>query len=156
VYLTPEELQAYIYGTGNTTALPDNAAALIRHAEGLVDDTLRGAVYTVDADGIAAKLEYATAIMFATAEQAQAWVMSGLDPRLGVAQLPDVIVSKSALGISTTVQASSRRDLEALASGQELTAASWAYLNRAGLITAHIGAHDAGERSLAAVIGVSE
>ena len=151
VYITPEELQAFIYGVGNATALPDNAAALIRSAEGLVNDALRGAVYRVDEFGFAEKDEYAAAITNATAEQAQAWVLAGIDPRLGVAQLPDVVVSKSALGVSTTVQASSRRDLEALASGQQLTSAALAYLNRAGLITAHIGTPGASQRRLVAV-----
>lgn len=140
MYITLEELQAYIYGVGNVTALPANAAALIRSAEGLVNDAIRGAVYALDTAGLPAEAENLAAVKAATAEQAQSWVLGEIDPRLGVVQLPAVVVSKSALGISTTVQVSSRRDLEALASGQHLTSAAVAYLWRAGLITARIGA----------------
>jgi hypothetical protein len=156
VYTTLEELQAYVYGVGNATALPDNAHALIRSAEVLVDNTIRGAVYAVDLDGLPEKAAILTAIQSAVCEQAQAWILAGLDPRLGVAQLPAVVVSKSALGVSVTVQASSRRDLEALASGQQLTSAAWAHLNRAGLITAHIGATESAQRRLVSIQSVTE
>lgn len=156
MYITPEALQAFVYGVGNDTALPSNAAALIRSAENLVDDALRGATYRVTIDGIASNADYATAISNATAEQAQAWILAGLDPRLGVEQLPAVVVSKSALGVSTTVQASSRRELEALASGQELTSAAWAYLIRAGLISARIGSGNVSQRRLLSGMGVVE
>ena len=155
MYITIEELQAYIYGAGNVTALPTNSAALIRSAGGLVDDAIRGAVYNITADGIAVNVEYAAAIKAATAEQTQAWVLGKIDPRLGVAQLPAVIVSKSALGVSVTVQASNRRDLEALASGQQLTSAALAHLRRAGLISARIGADTASRRRLVAGAGVT-
>ena len=155
MYLTTALLQSYIYGT-LATPLPDNAPALIRAAEGLVDDALRGTIYPVNSSGLPTDADDLAAIISATAEQAQAWILGNIDPRLGVAQLPAVVVSKSALGVSLTVQNSSRHDLETLAGGTQLTSAALAYLRRAGLITAHISATVPAVRRLAVVYSPTE
>lgn len=133
-YATPEELAAYVHPDDDPPAAVPDATVLLRSASQLVTDAIAGAVYAVDDDGHPTLAANLTAVKDATMEQASAWSLNGIDPRLGEQQVARRIKSKSlGNGAASTTYEDGSSDLLRLASGQYLTDAAWLILANAGL-----------------------
>lgn len=140
LYATPAELAHYLDPDASAPEVPPLATVLLRHASSLVAGATAAAVYRVDAEGLPADTKLREALRDATCEQAGQWSLHGLDPRKGATQLTRLVASKSLNGASVSYEANAAAQaaLNALASGDELTAAAWAILDNAGLISSRI------------------
>lgn len=142
-YATVDELKTFL-GIAPGDPAPANAEPYLRIASGLVADTIAGAVYPVAA-GLPTKAEHITATRDATCTQVEAWITTGIDPRLGVQQVAPTVKSKGLAG-ATVTYADAVRDPQvyALASGNVLIENAWGILNRAGLVSAKVGSATGG------------
>lgn len=139
-YATPAELAAYIEPDATDPAPPANATVLLRMASELVRDATASAVYVTDGNGMPTHLDTLTAFKAATMEQAQAWSLRDLDPRLGPDQVPRRVASKGLGGATVSYVADPAADtyLSDLASGKSLTLQAFNILRNAGLISARV------------------
>lgn len=139
-YADAADLAAYMDPDNSTPTPPPLATILLRSAQQLVLDAIVAAVYAVDANEHATSVPIHDAIKAAIMEQASAWALHSIDPRMGAGQAPRQVSSKSLLGGSVSYVADPARDtyLSDLASGQHLTTAAWTILVNAGLISTAI------------------
>jgi len=138
IYATAAELAAYVDPDATEPTPVPKATVLLRRASQLVLDATANARYTTNAaTGLPTLHRVREAMREATLEQASAWVAAGLDPSLGVAQLPRTVASKSQGSVSVSYQQDAATDAErrALAAGDSLTSAARSILAAAGLIS---------------------
>lgn len=141
IYGTPADLATWVDpDTVPAPAIP-KATVLLRAATQLVLSYTQAARYATDAEGKATDENVADALLSATLEQAAAWHLNDIDPRLGSAQTKRRVASKSLNGASVSYVADPKADnyLSDLASGQALTLTAWRFLDNAGLIVTTVG-----------------
>ena len=95
-YATEAELSAWM----EPAPAPENAAALLRSASGLVRSSTKMATYGTDADGYPTDTALRTAFRDATTAQAKYWADLGIDPSKGAAGVAPLAASKSIGGAS--------------------------------------------------------
>lgn len=136
IYATPADLALYLTGDAASTP-PANAAVLLRRASGLVSESIRGAVYSTDADDLPTLPRLRTALLDATVEQAALWASNNIDPLKGRSQIKPAVKSKSLGSGSVTFaeDAAAAAALSDLASGDVLAPSALRILALAGLLT---------------------
>lgn len=141
IYGTPAELATWVDPDTEPPADIPKATVLLRAATQLVLWYAQAARYSTGDDGKATDESVADALLSATLEQAAAWHLNGIDPRMGAAQGKRRIASKSLNGASVNYVADPRADtwLTDLASGQVLTVSAWQFLDNGGLIVTTVG-----------------
>ena len=96
LYATEADLSAWMA----PAPAPENAAALLRSASGLVRSSTKMATYGTDADGYPTNTALRTAFRDATTAQAKYWADLGIDPSKGAAGVAPLAASKSIGGAS--------------------------------------------------------
>lgn len=141
IYGTPAELAVWVDPDTDPAPPIPKATVLLRAASQLVLWYTQAARYATGDDGKATDEDVADAMLSATLEQAAAWHLNGIDPRLGAGQIKRRISSKSLSGASVSYVADPKADtwLSDLASGQALTVSAWQFLDNAGLIVTTVG-----------------
>jgi len=96
LYADTDDLTAWM----SPTAVPADAAGLLRSASGLVRSSTKTALYDTDADGYPTDPVLVTAFMEATCAQAKFWADHKINPSLGAAGVAPLAASKSIGGAS--------------------------------------------------------
>lgn len=131
-YATAEDVTAF----DADVELPARIDRWLMVANGLVEDTIRVAVYESDPDtGVPTDSVLADAARTAVAVQIAAWVDSGADPLGGVGTSEQSVTSKTLQGIgSVTYGTTSTGGATIDVPADQLCDEAWRVLRRAGLI----------------------
>ena len=141
IYATPADLWEYEGKTGEPDeAYSTKATPLLRRASSLVQQAIRGAIYTADASGFPTDTLKREATEEATCAQALAWLRNDIDPYMGRAGAKVAVAAKSAGGLSVQY-ASYAADAQArsdLASGDVLISEPLRVLESAQLLSTKV------------------
>lgn len=141
IYATADELAAYMEPDTDPPTPITNGTVLVRSASALVTSAIAAAQYRTDDDGMPTDATLVQALKDATCEQAQAWSLNNIDPRLGAAGLKPIVTTKSLGGAAVSYgQSAAIQDaLVALAAGDTLIPSAFDILANAGLISNRVG-----------------
>lgn len=137
-YATTADLRAHLeLAPGDPD--PANATRYLRTASGLVSEAIIAAVYRVDENGVPTDATKAAACRDATLIQVEAWIVAGIDPALGTAQVKRAVKTKAASngGLSVTYDDADPRQWT-LAAGRELVPEAVVPLRVNGMLTAAV------------------